>query len=82
MKGPHLRIVASCDRCEYVEVTTYRVQGDSGRDVTCKHPSQPDANNGAHIGEQSFDSTPQWCPLLADALREFTRGNPKHKVNP
>lgn len=81
MRGPKLRIVASCDACEYLKVETYRVQGDSGRDVTCTHPSVPDANNGGYIGEKRFDSTPQWCPLLGDALIEFTRGNPQHKVN-
>jgi hypothetical protein len=82
MKGPRLRIVASCDQCEYMAVETYSVQGDSGRDVSCTHPTQPDKNNGGYIGEKRFDSTPQWCPLLKEALHEFTRGNPVHKVNP
>jgi hypothetical protein len=81
VSGPKLRIVASCGDCEYIHVETYRVQGDSGREVSCRHPSQPDANNGGYIGEKRYDSTPQWCPLLRDALREFGRGNPQHKVN-
>ncbi len=76
MTGPRLRIVASCDECEHIRVTPYRVQGDSGRDVECTHPG-----GHGYIGERQFDATPQWCPLLREALTEFGRGNPQHKVN-
>ena len=78
MKGPRLRIVASCDQCEHILVTPYNVQGDRGRDVDCCHP---DNANPRYIGEKRHDATPQWCPLLKEALVEFTRGNPQHKVN-
>lgn len=76
MNGPKLRIVASCDQCEHIAVETYRVQGDSGRDVSCTHP-----DGKGYIGEKRYDSTPQWCPLLRAALVEFNRGNPQHTVN-
>lgn len=76
MKGPRLRIVASCDKCEYIKVTPYCAQGDGGRDVECTNPIAQ-----GYIGEKRFDSTPQWCPLLKEALVEFGRGNPQHKVN-
>jgi hypothetical protein len=78
VKGPRLRIVASCDNCEFVKVTPYRVQGDSGRDVECTHP---DAQG--YIGESRFDSTPNWCALLETAVSEFAASNPIqcHLVN-
>jgi hypothetical protein len=62
--------------CGHIKVTPYRVQGDSGRDVECAHP-----DGKGYIGERAFDATPQWCPLLKEALVAFTRGNPQHKVN-
>lgn len=80
-RGPVLRIVASCQDCECIKVTPYRVQGDSGRDVECAHPDATSDGSPRYIGESRVDATPQWCPLLKSALIEFTRGNPQHKVN-
>lgn len=74
MKGPRLRIIASCHGCEHIKFTPSTA---SIRSYTeCTH-SRPRVIENTHLG----DSTPQWCPMLKDALHEFTRGNPQHRVN-
>lgn len=77
MKGPHLRIVASCHGCECIKITR-STAGHYGF-TECSHSKAP----SYRILENSHtqDSTPQWCPLLKDALAEFTRDHPQHKVN-
>lgn len=77
MKGPHLRIVASCHGCEHVRFTPSTA---SHRGFTeCDHSRAP--RSAVLRDTHTQDSTPQWCPLLKDALHEFTRGNPQHRVN-
>lgn len=77
MKGPSLRIVASCHGCECIKVTRSTA---SHRSFTeCSHSRAP--RQAVLENSHTQDSTPQWCPLLKDALAEFTRGNPQHRVN-
>lgn len=68
--GPKLRLVATCMGCEHEASKHYQVQGDSGHDVECKHP---EAGNRGYIGDTTWN-TPDWCPLLAGAKREFLEG--------
>lgn len=62
--GPKLRIVASCADCVHEVSTHYAVQGDSGCNVRCAHPSFPEPKR---IGDTTWD-TPSWCPLYPSAL--------------
>lgn len=55
--GPKLTVSASCSGCVHERSEHYAVQGDSGHNVTCAHPSSP----GRHIGDTTW-STPSWCP--------------------
>lgn len=60
MTGPKVRIERSCLKCECCRSEAYRCQGDSGRTVSCVHPS---------LGQPRFISdtnwnTPDWCPVL------------------
>lgn len=75
--GPHLRIVASCHGCRHVKFTPSTANHHSFTE--CGHPNASPSRviQNTHLA----DSTPQWCPLLKDALRAFTAGNPQHKVN-
>lgn len=64
--GPKLKVDASCFDCTYERSEGYRVQGDSGHDVYCDHPNDP----GKRIGDTTW-TTPEWCPILAEALARF-----------
>jgi hypothetical protein len=55
--GPHLHLAATCSGCKYERSERYQVQGDSGRDVYCDHPSQPNRL----VADTRWD-TPDWCP--------------------
>jgi hypothetical protein len=55
-----------CHGCEHLQQERYRVQGDSGHDVSCGHP----AVAGREIGDSKWD-TPAWCPLRAEAVAQF-----------
>lgn len=58
-EGPH--IFRECVGCKYLGQQSYRVQGDSGIDYWCNHPSRTDTNR--NIGDTTC-KTPQWCPFL------------------
>jgi hypothetical protein len=66
MQGPKISLKLSCYECEHCKSTPYRIQGDSGHDVSCKEPSIVDR----HIADTRWD-TPEWCPLRAKSLAEF-----------
>lgn len=55
--GPNLQLLARCFGCKYERSERYRVQGDSGHDVYCDHPSEP----GRSVADSRWD-TPDWCP--------------------
>lgn len=70
MIGPQVTIKLSCVTCEACETESYNVQGDSGSDVYCAHPSFPIEDRRRHIADTNF-KTPEWCPVLvknAEAL--------------
>lgn len=77
MNGPKLRLVSSCHGCDHVKFTpstaSYRAFTE------CSHQDAP--RSAVLTDTHTQDSTPQWCPMLKEALAEFTRGNPQHKVN-
>lgn len=63
-EGPFVVIEGRCTDCRYVEEKRYAVQGDSGHDVFCAHPSfQP----RRYIADTRW-RTPEWCPLLDAAI--------------
>lgn len=64
-KGPRVTLHISCLNCEYEHSERYRVQGDSGTDVSCTHS----AGRG-RVGVSTWN-TPSWCPLRAAALEAF-----------
>lgn len=59
-EGPKTTIRRSCLDCKYEHSERYQVQGDSGHDVSCTHPSLPQAKR---IADTSWN-TPDWCPFL------------------
>ncbi len=67
-EGPKVDVRMSCFDCKWVTSVAYRVQGDSGCDVYCTHPSL----GRKEIGDSSWN-TPHWCPVNpqseADTLR-------------
>lgn len=69
-EGPSISITASCSGCRYEHCESYRVQGDSGHDVSCTHPE-----GKGYVGDTTW-RTPAWCPLLAAALRAAGVGAP------
>lgn len=58
-EGP--RVVRECIGCKHLGSQSYRVQGDSGIDYWCNHPSRNDTNRT--IGDTTC-KTPEWCPFL------------------
>ncbi|ABD27414.1 hypothetical protein Saro_2979 [Novosphingobium aromaticivorans DSM 12444] len=58
--GPRINIKATCSSCRHVISERYRVQGDSGHDVYCQHPSLPERKR---VGDTRWD-TPNWCPAV------------------
>lgn len=56
--GPRISIERSCHSCKACAAESYKVQGDSGQDVYCAHPSLPDRKR---IGDTRW-VTPEWCP--------------------
>lgn len=68
--GPEVTIDVSCSGCKHERSRRYRVQGDSGRDVFCAHPSAQSPDDGEVFdGERvrfvadSRWTTPKWCPM-------------------
>lgn len=59
--GPVLTVAASCLGCEYEVSEYYEVQGDSGCNVSCRHP-----DGRGRVGDTNW-RTPAWCPLLVAA---------------
>lgn len=55
--GPMTTISRKCFDCEACQTERYVVQGDSGRDVYCAHPSFTERR---YIGDTR--DTPSWCP--------------------
>lgn len=65
IKGPKVQISFSCSNCEFCKSTYYNVQGDTGHDVYCDHPSFDAIKR---IGDTRWD-TPDFCPYKIDALK-------------
>ena len=65
-EGPRVVIKRYCDECRWVISEHYAVQGDSGYEVYCTHPSRPSGNR---IGDTTW-STPDWCPMLTQGGQE------------
>lgn len=63
-QGPFLRITATCSGCDFNRTESYRVQGDSGHDVYCDHPTEP----GKRVADSRWE-TPDWCPLGETMLK-------------
>lgn len=61
--GPFVWMRASCLNCIHCTSESYAVQDDSGHNVYCEHPSI----GKKRVGDTNW-STPEWCPLLADAI--------------
>ena len=59
-EGPRIIITRSCDGCRWVRSSYYAIQGDSGFDVSCGHPSWKICKS---IGDARW-ATPDWCPCL------------------
>jgi hypothetical protein len=59
-------IVAKCTGCDFMRAERYRVQGDSGTEVSCAHP----AIGSRAVGDTRWE-TPAWCPLLVDAAEQY-----------
>ncbi len=68
-EGPYVYIGASCAGCVHERAEHYRVQGDSGTDVSCAHPAAPVPRT---IGDTTW-TTPAWCPLLDVAVDTLIR---------
>jgi len=67
-EGPQVRIDASCSGCTHERNESYAVQGDSGFNVSCAHPNNPNR----HIGDTTW-RTPEWCPLLPISIEQLVR---------
>lgn len=63
-EGPRVRLDLSCDGCAHESSVSYRVQGDSGHDVYCNHPS---LGKRREVGDTRW-TTPAWCPLRDAAI--------------
>lgn len=63
-QGPSF--IAKCTGCAHVLAERYRVQGDSGTDVSCIHPDI----GRRDVGDTVW-ATPDWCPLLLEAAERF-----------
>ena len=63
-EGPLVTVKRSCNGCKHEFSESYRIQGDSGFDVSCR---QPEVNEGAlrRIGDTDWN-TPKWCPYLKE----------------
>lgn len=59
--GPKTTVERSCVACDACHGEPYHVQGDSGVDVYCAHPSLPERK---FIGD-SVRKTPSWCPAAS-----------------
>lgn len=68
-EGPRVTITLSCADCVHERSESYRVQGDSGHDVSCAHPASPPP---ARVGDTTW-ATPLWCPLRSQALARARR---------
>lgn len=62
MKGPKLKLEATCFDCAHCKSTRYVCQGDSGYANHCEAAGQA-------IGISW--RTPDWCPYLTEAKRDF-----------
>ncbi len=56
--GPTVTVKKICYGCCYKQSESYAVQGDSGCDVYCLHPSVV----RKFIGDTTWN-TPVWCPV-------------------
>ena len=69
MNGPTFTVKASCQACVHCASERYQIQGDSGHDVYCQHPSTAKLRGAtgktpaAYIGDTTWQ-TPDWCPFL------------------
>lgn len=62
--GPRIEVKKRCSGCDYKKSESYAVQGDSGHDVYCTHPSV----GKKYIGDTNW-TTPPWCPAKRSLLR-------------
>ncbi len=69
-EGPSALISLTCQGCRHEHSLSYRIQGDSGSDVYCSHPSATSDGLPRHIGDTTWQ-TPEWCPLRKKALAEL-----------
>lgn len=60
MNGPKVTIRGNCHECVHCRSISYTCQGDSGSDVDCMLVNKA-------IGDTTWD-TPDWCPLLPQAV--------------
>ena len=63
-EGPTVELTLSCFGCRYVRGESYVVQGDSGINVYCDHPTV----GGHQVGDTRWD-TPCWCPFRSAAIK-------------
>ena len=71
--GPRIEVKKRCSGCDYKKSESYVVQGDSGRDVYCTHPSV----GKKYVGDTNW-TTPAWCPahiVVQDPVLNETKGN-------
>ena len=64
VNGPRITVKLSCFDCRHCESESYAVQGDSGMQVYCCHPSAVSIDGARRIGDSDWQ-TPMWCPFLA-----------------
>lgn len=74
-EGPSLRIEKSCNDCKFCLSESYSVQSDWGYDHYCTHI---DAQSNDNYYKDKVDigystRTPDWCPLLKEALDKFLK---------
>lgn len=58
--GPRINIKVTCFGCRHEVSESYRVQGDSGHDIYCQHPTLSERKR---VGDTCWD-TPNWCPAV------------------
>ena len=67
--GPEITIRKSCSGCKYCLTEHYHVQGDTGFDKHCTHPTFDEHRD---IGLSW--NTPKWCPEDQSQIPEVTEG--------
>jgi hypothetical protein len=68
--GPLVATSMSCQGCVHEHSESYKVQGDSGSDVSCRHPGANEGTLLRRIGDTTW-RTPEWCPLRPASYEEL-----------